>query len=273
MMKNSVFLFFCFLFVCLSSSVEGELRGRFIHLTDTHILNEYMVGGDPKQYCVQGKGTGDAGEFGDYHCDPPPTLQNFTKESLKKREKPDFILYGGDHAAYFDQKKSLDETLVVIKNIAQDLREIQAAYGTDVRVFPMLGNHDSYPDFQMPEKGPFYVYETAAETWKDFLSPESQKTVRMGGYYTELIAPGLRLVVVNTAMYFMGNFVFPQTLVDPGGQLAWMRSVLQHAKETGEYVFLAAHIPPGSTFTVCIFILFLCCFYRLFHFCLLTNID
>jgi len=111
----------------------------------------------------------------------------------------------------------------------------------------MLGNHDSFPFYQFPEKGPFYVYETAADAWKDFLQPESLETVRIGGYYTELIEPGFRIVVVNTAMYFDGNFVFPQWRVDPGGQLAWLRGVLEKAKENGEYVYIAAHIPPGCT--------------------------
>jgi len=226
--------------------VEG-LTGRFIHLTDTHLLRAYGVGTDPEKNCIKGKSTGSAGQYGDYNCDNTWAVQNFTVEALKKRTKPDFILYTGDHTAIKDPDQSIDDTIWYINDIARVLREVRAAYGSDVRVFPMLGNHDSFPFYQFPEKGPFYVYEAAAKAWKDFLEPESLETVRIGGYYTELIEPGLRLVVINTAMYFDGNFVFPQWRVDPGGQLAWVRSVLQKAKDAGELVFIAAHVPPGAS--------------------------
>jgi len=245
-----------FLFVCLvvlvsnTVGVEGTLRGRFIHLCDTHIFHEYRKGSDPEKYCADHGTNGTAGEFGDYHCDPPPAVQNFTVEALKRRDKPDFILWGGDHVAFFSANQSIEHTEKVINDIAQSLREIRDAYGSDVRVFPMLGNHDSYPDFQYPERGPFYIYEAAAKAWADFLKPESIKTFRMGGYYTEVIEPGLRIIVVNTALYFIGNLAISPTLDDPGGQLAWMRDVLQKAKDAGERVFVAAHVPPGATMDV-----------------------
>ena len=245
------------LLAAISVRVEGRLRGRFIHLTDTHIFHEYRKGSNPEKYCADHGTNGTAGEFGDYHCDPPPSIQNFTIERLKHREKPDFILWGGDHVAFFSANQSIDHTEKAINEISQDLREIRAAYGYDVRVYPVLGNHDTYPDFQFPEKGPFYIYEAAAKAWADFLKPESLKTLRMGGYYTELIEPGLRIVVLNTALYYFGNVAIPATLHDPGDQLAWMRDVLQKAKDDGEYVFVAAHVPPGASFNVCIAFLFI----------------
>jgi len=246
-MANS-FLLICAVLVAVLVSVNADLRGRFIHLTDTHVLRAYKKGTDPKSFCV--KGTGRAAEFGDFDCDTAPVVANFTIEALKHREKPDFIMYGGDHIAYWDENLSLDGALSRIKDISDTLHEIRDAYGSDVRVFPILGNHDTFPFFQFPTEGPFYIYDYAAEQWKDFLQPSSLKTVRQGGYYTELIEPGLRLVVVNTAMYFIANFFFNKTLVDPGGQLAWMRTVLQQAKDNGELVFVAAHIPPGATMTM-----------------------
>jgi len=249
MRSQSGLLVACVIAAVLTVSVEGTLKGRFIHLTDTHLLRAYGKGTDPAKDCIAGKSTGNAGEFGDYNCDSVWIVQNFTEKTLMKRQKPDFILYGGDHTALKDPNQGMSDTEWYIKDIARLLREVRAAYGSDVRVFPMLGNHDSYPFYQFPEKGPFFAYETAAEAWKDFLSPESIETVRKGAYYTELIEPGLRIVVVNTAMYFDGNWAFPQWTVDPGGMLAWLRSVLQKAKDNGEYVFLAGHVPPGSTLT------------------------
>jgi len=237
------------LFILLAVIVvlgESTLNGRFIHLTDTHLLREYGKGTSPGKGCIAGQSKGSSGEFGDYECDCSLAILNFTKESLKHQQKPDFILYGGDHLAVYDPKQSIEDAEWFINNISQVLREVRDAYGSDVRVFPMLGNHDTYPPYQFPESGPFYIYEAAAEAWKDFLQPQSLKTVRAGGYYTELIEPGLRIVVINTAMYFEGNYAIPLFDADPGGQLAWFRGVLQKAKDAGEYVFVAAHCPPGS---------------------------
>jgi len=244
----NTFLFVCFILIVSNSvRVEGRLRGRFIHITDTHIFHEYRKGTDPDKYCADHGTNGTAGEFGDYHCDPPPSIMNFTKEALKHREKPDFILFGGDHVAFFSANQSIEHTEKAINEISEVLREIRAAYGSDVRVFPVIGNHDSYPDFQFPQEGPYFVYEAAAKAWADFLRPESLKTIRKGGYYTELIEPGLRIMVVNTPLYFIGNLAFPKTVEDPGNQFAWMRDVLKKAKDAGEHVFVATHIPPGGS--------------------------
>jgi len=237
-------LFFVFAFIIVLA--ESTLNGRFIHLTDTHLLRVYGPGTSPSMGCVAGSSKGSSGIFGDYQCDTVKTVLNFTKESLKHQPKPDFILYGGDHIAVMDPKQSIEDTEWFINDISQFLREVRDAYGPDVRVFPMLGNHDTYPPYQFPKSGPFYIYEAAAEAWADFLQPESLKTVRIGGYYTELIEPGLRIVVINTAMYFRGNIAIYLLDPDPGGQLAWFRGVLQKAKEAGESVFVAAHCPPGS---------------------------
>jgi len=229
--------------------VEG-LTGRFIHLTDTHLLRYYGAGTDPNKGCIEGKSNGTAGPYGDYDCDTNWAIQNFTVQAIKARPKPDFILYGGDHVAVKDPKylsEGMSQAVWFINDISRVLLDIRNAFGYDVRVFPMLGNHDSYPPCQFAKEGPFYVYEAAAKAWKDFLQPSSLETVRRGGYYTELIEPGFRLVVLNTALYFELNIMFPEWLEDPGGQLAWFRSVLQKAKEDNEIVYVAAHVPPGAS--------------------------
>ena len=246
-------LAFLLVLCCLATSttVVNALEGRFVHLTDTHLLRAYGAGTDPAKNCIAGASSGRAGAFGDYKCDSPALVQNLTAEALKRGARPDFVLYGGDHVALKDPHASIADTVWFLRDIARLLRDVQAALG-GVRVFPMLGNHDTFPFYQFPEKGPFYIYEAAADAWKDLLQPASLATVRAGGYYTELVEPGLRLVVVNTAMYFCGNWMFSQRRVDPGRQLAWLRGVLQSARDNHERVFLAAHVPPGaSEKTVC----------------------
>ena len=60
--RSAVTLLVCAAVACIGVCVEGALSGRFIHLTDTHLLRAYGIGSDPKKDCV--KGTGSAGQFG-----------------------------------------------------------------------------------------------------------------------------------------------------------------------------------------------------------------
>ena len=61
--------------------------------------------------------------------------------------------------------------------------------------------------------------------------------VFLGAYYTRVI-PGkskLRILMVNTNLYSEDNDVV-KGVEDPGGQFAWMRSVLDNARTEGEKV-------------------------------------
>ena len=103
----------------------------------------------------------------------------------------------------------------------------------------------SYPAYQFKCEDSFWVYDTIAELWRDFLSEESIQTIKKGMYYTELIRPGLRLVALNTAVLWGSNMLCPKSVKDPGGQFAWLRSVLSKSKQNGEKIFLMTHIPMG----------------------------
>ena len=134
-----------------------------------------------------------------------------------------------------------------IHNATEYLRYIKRAFPS-TKIFPVIGNHDVIPQFQMPETGPFYVYSAAAQERKDFVSEESVETINRSAYYTELIAPGLRLVALNTVLYYKENPLVSRGLEDPAGQFAWMHSVLEKARKNGEHVFITTHVPPGTEY-------------------------
>ena len=101
-----------------------------------------------------------------------------------------------------------------------------------------------------------YICDAAARVWAPWLAPGELETLRRGGYYATLIAPGLRFVAVNTVFYMKAD---RETAADPdpAGQLAWLETVLRTSAEAGERVYLAGHVPPG-------------CYERWVHRCLMT---
>jgi len=88
-----------------------------------------------------------------------------------------------------------------------------------------------------------YIY--AAGEWKDLLSQSSLASMRKYGRYSENITAGLRLIAVNTVLYYSNNYIVLNTTVDPAGQFAWIRSELAAARAAGQKVFIAGHLPPG----------------------------
>ena len=56
-----------------------------------------------------------------------------------------------------------------------------------------------------------------------------------GGYYTELIKPGMRLIGLNTNLYFVLNELVRGN-EDPAGQFAWLDQTLTLAKNRVEKV-------------------------------------
>lgn len=232
-----------------TTSPNNDDVGYFWHFSDTHIYPQYKEGTNPTIGMCR-KMTGKAGKYGNYNCDSPTLLLNSAVDEIVRQSggvDPDFVLYGGDHICIFDTTQSEQMAIENMRNITRYLRYLQERLPR-TRIFPVIGNHDVVPQFQMPETGPFYVYSTAAKEWGPFLSAESLKTVNHSAYYTELIAPGLRLVALNTVLYYQENLLVSRSLEDPAGQIAWLHNIFDNARKTGERIIITTHIPPGTEF-------------------------
>ncbi|CAM4318840.1 unnamed protein product [Caretta caretta] len=84
-----------------------------------------------------------------------------------------------------------------------------------------------------------------AEAWEDWLPPEALETLRLGGFYTLQLRPGLRLVSLNMNFCSEANFWLLINATDPAGQLQWLVGVLQAAEGRQEKVHIIGHIPPA----------------------------
>ncbi|EGC32843.1 hypothetical protein DICPUDRAFT_37701 [Dictyostelium purpureum] len=211
----------------------GLNNGKFWHITDSHFEFSYDTA------CTDKKN--DISPIGDYKCDTSPELLISSFEYMKKMEpNPDFILWTGDSPPHFENK-NLNQTIVLssISNMTNLITE----YFPNTRVFPCLGNHDSYPQHQIGI-GPNWLFNATAQMWSQFLSEDALETFLIGGYYTELVEPGFRIVSLNTNLYYTQDKQCIN-MTDPAGQLEWLNSTLASAALAGEKVWVMGHVPPG----------------------------
>nr|XP_046228729.1 acid sphingomyelinase-like phosphodiesterase 3a isoform X3 [Scatophagus argus] len=113
----------------------------------------------------------------------------------------------------------------------------------NLTVYPALGNHDYWPQDQMPSHTNA-IYKAAAQLWKPWLQPEALLTLSQGGFYSQLVKPGLRVVSLNTILYYGPNEV-TSNMTDPAGQFEWLEKTLQKAAQSLEKVYIIAHVPIG----------------------------
>ncbi|GIQ86793.1 hypothetical protein KIPB_008714 [Kipferlia bialata] len=230
-----------------------EDRSYFLLVNDVHADLWFKAGSDPNQRCINGTGT--AGVFGEHVCDTPfHALDAALQATAKAFPDPDFLLYLGDAPPHnLDPHGYMDlNDMDVIDSIDRVIGSLSAAYPETVPVFPILGNHDTYPEECLPLSGKARtdwlgrvgdVYERCSG-----MTAQSVATFKEYGWYTEPINDAATLVVMNTVYYDMMNFYVmfegcsDRTAPD---QWTWLEDQLQTAEAEGKKVILALHRPVG----------------------------
>ncbi|KAM4522352.1 cyclic GMP-AMP phosphodiesterase SMPDL3A [Odontesthes bonariensis] len=217
--------------------------GRFWHITDLHLDPTYHLAPDPTKVCFSSKGVpaSHAGIYGDFLCDSPYSLIESAFSSMAPLTQPqDFIIWTGDSPPHVPPDQLSTEMVIqVISNMTQTIRQ----HFPNLTVFPALGNHDYWPQDQMPNSTNA-IYKAAAELWKPWLQTEALLTLSQGGYYSQLVKPGLRLVSLNTILYY-GPDKVTSNMTDPAGQFEWLENTLEKAAGSLERVYIIAHVPVG----------------------------
>ncbi|KAM4529388.1 cyclic GMP-AMP phosphodiesterase SMPDL3A [Fundulus diaphanus] len=224
-----------------SSYLSGT--GRFWHITDLHLDPSYHLAQDPTKVCFSSKGAPatHAGLYGDFLCDSPYSLIQSAFANMAPLTQPqDFIIWTGDSPPHVPPDElSTDLVIQVIRNMTQTITQ----YFPNLTVYPALGNHDYWPQDQMPDS-PNAIYKAAAALWKPWLDTEALTTLSQGGFYSQLVKPGLRLVSLNTILYY-GPDKITSNMTDPAGQFEWLEKTLEKAAQSQEKVYVIAHVPVG----------------------------
>ncbi|XP_025093239.1 acid sphingomyelinase-like phosphodiesterase 3b [Pomacea canaliculata] len=223
--------------VTLMASCASGDTGYFWHVTDFHYDFTYW---DHQLSC--NNNVTNPGPLGDYWCDSPWRLVTDTIAAMGDiKSDVDFLIWTGDTVAHIE-----DEHLNVSLNmeIMQNLTDALDSGFPNKTIYATFGNHDYHPTNQFPATGS-EIYNRTAEMWKKWIQEEEQmNNFRKGGYYTKSIWPNLRIVGLNTNLYYTSDKV-TVNIPDPTGQLAWLSQTLQNAKNKTEKVIVTAHIPPG----------------------------
>ncbi|XP_047590667.1 acid sphingomyelinase-like phosphodiesterase 3a isoform X2 [Lutra lutra] len=136
---------------------------------------------------------------------------------------------------------STDKVIDVIANMTTTIRTVFP----NLQVFPALGNHDYWPQDQLPVVTS-KVYNAVADLWKPWLDEEALRTLRKGGFYTQKVSPNLnlRIISLNTNLYYGPN-IMTLNEMDPANQFEWLESILSTSQQNKEKVYIIAHIPVG----------------------------
>ncbi|XP_065912440.1 sphingomyelin phosphodiesterase A-like isoform X2 [Dysidea avara] len=228
---------------------------KILQISDLHVDRLYKEG-TPTNCglficCRAGEefsGTGFAGKYGDYNCDIPLITVDLLISEIKTMEpQPDIILYIGDNPPHDVWMETWNGQLQASEYLVDYFSEQLP----DTTIYPVFGNHESYPQSQYYADLYMNLTFNMSEIWKDWfdVSSEQQETIGIGGYYTTLLNSKLRLVSLNTDYGYALNFY---TMLN--GQniyyhkyIKWIYDTLDEAESRGEKVLLAGHIPPGDT--------------------------
>ncbi|XP_063079163.1 acid sphingomyelinase-like phosphodiesterase 3a [Engraulis encrasicolus] len=216
--------------------------GTFWHISDLHLDPTYHVTGDRTKVCISSKGypAVDPGTFGDFMCDSPYELIESAFKFMKTLPQPDFMIWTGDSPPHVPAAElSTKQVIEVLSNTTNTVR----AFFPTLPVYPAVGNHDYWPQDQLPTTTND-IYQAVAKLWSHWLEPEAVATLQAGGFYSQLIRPHLRLVSLNTILYY-GPDKVTENMTDPAGQLQWLQDTLETSRQSMEKVYIIAHVPIG----------------------------
>ncbi|XP_006834797.1 PREDICTED: acid sphingomyelinase-like phosphodiesterase 3a [Chrysochloris asiatica] len=228
-----------------SSRAPAPAVGQFWHVTDLHLDPTYHITDDHTKVCSSSKGenASNPGPFGDVLCDSPYQLILSVFDFIKNSgQKASFMIWTGDSPPHVPVRELSTDT--VINVIANMTITIQSLF-PNLQVFPALGNHDYWPQDQLPV-ATSKVYNAVANLWKPWLTEEAVSTLRIGGFYSQKVTnnPSLRVISLNTNLYYSPNIVTLNE-TDPANQFEWLESTLNSSWQNKEKVYIIAHVPVG----------------------------
>lgn len=201
-----------------------------------------------------------AQEFGFYQCDSPELLINSSLKSivdyqLNNSMEFDFVIFTGDMVDHDEQEHiSYQSTIESQEHVLRDLKN----YFKDVPVYPVLGNHDTFPYGQLASEasGHKNLYEWNDELmasiwigngWIPFDDYDQIKKHYTG--YSIQTKRGLKVIALNSNSYYTANYYNYWNMtdgIDQFGTLKFLVDELLESEAQGQRVWVIAHVPPNT---------------------------
>lgn len=183
-------------------------------------------------------------------CDAPEALAQETLAWLERdwADKLDFVVWTGDNARHdWDKKRrqAIRRKRQEVLHTNQLAVDWMASAMKNIPVIPSLGNNDVWPHNQVQDADamlPAYHY-----MWQSWIPANQKNTFLERGYYYVDVDPRLRVVALNTMLWFHKNKAVHscKELGPPRAHLTWLENVLQDARASRQAVLLTGHVPPS----------------------------
>nr|XP_037271294.1 acid sphingomyelinase-like phosphodiesterase 3b [Rhipicephalus microplus] len=247
--RAALLLFFCVALVRLASTVyvtrAQDDVGYFWHVSDFHVDKDYTTRGSRDQAChlVANRTILDnIGAYGDFLCDAPKLLAQSAVEAMEQiHPATDFVLWTGDNLPHVSGVTWAD-----MYNETRYIGELLWHWAQRHKSFvvPTLGNHDWVPANAMEAKNTtLYRGFLTRGGFNQLLPEDAWATFEQGGYYSQQLSNKIRLVCLNSVLWYSSNKGERPGLSDP--QMAWLRDQLHDAQQRKQKVFISGHVGPG----------------------------
>lgn len=236
--------------------VSASDIGKFLHITDIHVDLQYEIGSPAtcflestglrccRSYNIPISPYRKAGVWGDYNCDTPINLIEGALSWINRTNLDlDFIVWTGDTPNHHDLDQSIYDNLKDIGVVTSLFKK----YLPDVRVFPCIGNHDTWPIDQLgsPPLDNFLT-DFLVEQWGDWIDDlNAIETLKYGGYYTLKLNPNYQLIAINS-LYCDANNILGSPTNLTANQWEWFIHTLEDARTSNLKVWVIGHIFPGA---------------------------
>ncbi|KAG0045606.1 hypothetical protein BGZ83_009207 [Gryganskiella cystojenkinii] len=242
---------------------SGEVI-QVLHFSDWHVDPLYKRGMEAKcshNICCRDFGRWNdpgpikkpASKWGEGKCDTPIALGVNAMENIQRFvPNASFGIFTGDIVSH-------DSWMVTEKYIADletESYEIFKKYLQDMKLYVVMGNHDSYPTDQAPNRlrpdsyvTHQWLYDHVASIWEknDWISSAEADHARShNAMFMTRPMDGLKLITLNTDMYDVRNYftMLDTNKDDPTGMFHNLILELQDSEDRGERVWILGHMAP-----------------------------
>ena len=204
------------------NGTSGKTPLKAVLMTDLHLDYDYVIGSKNKNcgriICCQGDPAENEDEKAEYwgsqQCDGNENTLLSMLHFIRDDIKPDFVLWGGDSVPHNPDSLTPESVRKHLRWISQEVFYALP----DTRVYPTMGNHDTYPldkfNFHKPAGDEFFNSWKSA--WDKFLvEPEAIDTFSKWGYYsayltykngTKIGKTPTKIISMNTNFCLWANF-------------------------------------------------------------------
>lgn len=186
--------------------------------------------------------------------DAPSILIEHTLDWIRRewRDKLDFVIWTGDNARHdWDLAHPRKETKVLklSSKVTDMMLEVFGAspdHPREIPVVPVIGNNDVQPhNYVNLNDNVFYYFE---KLWKRWIPKDQRKDYLEGGYFAVDVAPGLRVLSINT-MFFLHKNPYATACRKKNSighvHMKWYEKQLSKARKENAKVYVIGHVPPS----------------------------